>query len=324
MWTAFNPIPDGCGGDLRAAQIVELCADAGFQVRRIVRAAGSPGPPDSILKDALVGHKGTRLLLWEDTSVDHPVRLAKEHGFAVIALPQNVESLKGTVRSAVGLAGEATALSMADRIFCISEEESWLLANLGLSSDFLPYFPARAKCAGLERIARRRGPGMPSGAPWVVLGSADHPPTREGMTTLLRWVQPALREGIRVVVGGFGTEKLAAGFPGPGIGFLGALSGAQMEDLMAGARGLLVHQDRGAGALTRIPEALLAGVPVIASRLAARSSRGYDGISVYDTQDQLLALMRSGGGKVARPPSLPVEAAGRFAAALGRATNRNP
>ena len=269
MWTAFNPVPDGCGADLRAAQVVELCSDAGFQVCLIPRDGREPGAPDSVVKDTLLGHKGTRLLLWEDTSVAYPVRLAKKHGFAVIALPQNVESLKGTAQSAAGLAGEATALSMADRIFCIAEEESWLLANLGLSSDFLPYHPVRAKCADMEAIARRREAGLPSDAPWVVLGGANHPPNREGMGTLLRWIQPELREGTRVVVGGFGTEKLAAEFPGSGIEFLGTLSGRQMEDLMAGARGILVHQDRGAGALTRIPEALLARVPVVASRASS-------------------------------------------------------
>ncbi len=323
MWTAFKPTPDGCGGDLRAAQIVEICGDAGFPVRIAARAAGNKGPSDSEVRGAVLGHKGARLLLWEDTSSALPVALAKEHGYAVIALPQNVESLKGTLRSADGLAVEAASLSKADRIFCIAEEESWLLANLGLSSDFLPYFPVRAKRASLESIARRRERGVPADAPWVILGGANHPPTLEGMRTLLRWVQPAVRDGLKVLVGGFGTEGLAGEFPGTGIGFLGALPGPRMEDLMAGARGILVHQDHGAGALTRIPEALLARVPVVASRLAARSTRGYEGVSIYDSKDELLALMRSEIPGVPRPPPIPIEAISRFAAAL-RLAGRNP
>lgn len=324
MWTAFNPSPDGCGGDLRAAQIVELCGDAGLPVRIAARATGNAGPSDSEVRGALLGHTGLRLLLWEDTSAALPVALAKECGYAVIALPQNVESPKGTVQSAAGLAGEATALSMADRIFCIAEEESWLLANLGLSSDFLPYYPVRAKCAAMEAIARRRKAGVPSDAPWVVLGGANHPPTLEGMRTLLRWIQPGLHDGARLLVGGFGTEKLAAEFSGPGIEFLGTLSGLQMENLMAGALGILVHQDRGAGALTRIPEALLARVPVVASRLAARSTRGYEGLSVYDSREELLALMRSGVPGAFRPPPVPVEAVDRFASALRSLAFRFP
>jgi hypothetical protein len=318
MLPRFDPAHGGHGGNLRSAQIVELCADAGFPPRLVAR-----GESAAALEVLLRGHAGARILLWEHTPEAASVPIAKELGFTVLALPQNVETLLGTPGSADQLGREVEALSAADRVVCIAEEESWLLANLGLPSDFLPYYPTRAKCQAMEAVARRRELGIPPDAPWVVLGSADHPPTREGMRALLRWLQPGLREGMKVVVGGFGTERLAAEFSDTGVRFLGALSGPQLEDLVAGARGILVHQDRGAGALTRIPEVLIARVPVVASRIAARSTRGYDGISVYDSQEELLALLRAGAARPGRPVASPLEAMGRFTALLRSAAERH-
>jgi hypothetical protein len=342
IWTGFEPSPDGHGGNLRTAQIHELCTEAGFPPRRILREGrvalpaklagglrsrsalrragiGLPlrnlllaGFYETILLRALGAHTGARVLLWEDTSHPLPVLLARRLGFTVIALPQNIESLLGTRESTGPLASEVAGLSLANRVFCIAEEESWLLANLGVPSDLLPYHPVEIKVQAMEAVARRRMGGLAADAPWVIVGSANHVPTREGMRTLVGWLQPALRDGAKVVLGGFGTEKLEGEFADSGVRFLGPLTGPQLEGLMAGARGILVHQDRGAGALTRIPEALIARVPVVANRIAARNTRGYDGVSVYDSQEELLALLRAGVPGVARPPSRPVEAIGRL------------
>jgi hypothetical protein len=93
-------------------------------------------------------------------------------------------------------------------------------------------------------------------------------------------------------------------------------------ELLAEARGLLVHQDRGAGALSRITEALVAGVPVIANRIAARSTRGYQGVSVYDTPEELRSLIAAAGFQAL--PSLPPprEAMDRFRRTLAELASR--
>jgi hypothetical protein len=318
MLPRFDPAPGGGGGNLRSAQIVELCADAGFPAQLLGRGDGLRS-----LEERLVAHTGFRVLLWEDTAAASPVPLARKLGYAVIALPQNVETLAGTPASAGPLGEEAAALALADHVVCIADEESWLLANLGLASDVLPYYPVRAKLRSLESVARRRESGIAGDAPWVVLGGANHVPTREGMRTLLRWIHPALRGGASFAVGGFATWELAGEFAGSGIRFAGALSDRQLEDLMAEARAILVHQDRGAGSLTRIPEALIAGVPVIANLLAARSTRGYVGVTVYESQDELLALLRAPSIGAARPPVPPAGAIGRFTRLLRSAADRH-
>ncbi len=353
LWTGFDPVPDLGGGNLRTAQIVELSAEAGFAVRRIGTDARVPflarlsgglrsrfalrragiliplrnlflhGFYDAILRLAFIGHRGVRLLLWEQTSIALPALLAKEFGFTVIALPQNMESLVGSRESMALMPPEFAALSMADRVVCISDEESWLLANLGMPSGILRYHPVKSRRLALEAIARRREGGLAADAPWVVLGSAHNICNREGMRTLLRWIQQGLREGMKFTLAGFGTEKLEGEFAATGIRFLGTVPGRQLEELMAAARGVLVHQDYGAGALTRIPEALIARVPVIANRIAARSTRGCDGISIYDSQEELLNLLRAGAAAVDRPPPPPAEEMHRFVALLQSASKRN-
>jgi hypothetical protein len=353
IWTGFDPAPDGHGGNLRTAQIYELCTTAGFppqpilregrvsfpaklagglQSRSGLRRAGIRLPLrslllagfyEAILLKTLAAHRGARILLWEDTSQPLAALVARRLGYTVLALPQNIESLLGTRESTGPLGSEVAGLGLADRVFCIAEEESWLLSNLGVSSDLLPYYPVAKKRQAMEAIARRRAEGLADDAPWVIVGSANHHPTREGMRTVLRWVQPAVREGRKVVVGGFGTERIAGEFADSGVRFLGALTGLQLEELMAGARGILVHQDRGAGALTRIPEALIARVPVIANRVAARSTRGYDGVTVYDSQEELLAILRAGTPGVPSPFAPPAAAMGRFTSLLKSAADRH-
>jgi hypothetical protein len=318
-WSQFRPSPDAHGGNARSEQIADLVGKAGFSYSVIDRAGGGSPVADrvrglaqkmmhrgrwrgisasllgyymSLLDRAMRGHEGPRVLLCEDTLLPVPLWCARAHGFRTIALPHNVESLKGSGSDPRSLNAELRALQQADAIFCISNEDAWLWANLGLEARVLPYGPAGRRRERLEAIAASRARPPAPGSPWLILGTAHNAPTREGMSTVLRWLGPALREGLPLVVAGHGSESLAGTAPA-GVTFAGSLSDDSLDALLLRARGLIVHQDRGTGALTRIPEALVAGLPVLANRLAARSTESMEGVSRYETASDLLALLRA-------------------------------
>ncbi len=349
VWTGFDGSAGSHGGTLRTGQISELCRDAGFSPERIIcdghfsagrrlfaglrsaaamRKVGIRVSPRQLslyghyrtsLDRVFLRHGGPKLLIWEETNSFLPPWLAKQYGFTVIALPQNMESLVGDASSISRLSQERAGLALSQRIVTIAEEESWLLANLGLPSDYLPYYPVRSRLPGLESIAAQRDDIVSESAPWLILGNAHHVPTREGMKTLLRQLQPALRLGIRVIVAGYGTEQIAPEFADSAIDFRGTIDNAQLDQLLASTRGILINQDRGAGALTRIPEALIARIPVVANRIAARSTRDYQGVHCFDSVEELLSLVR-GPALPSPPPLAPPHAAIRRFTELLRAS----
>jgi hypothetical protein len=74
---------------------------------------------------------------------------------------------------------------------------------------------------------------------------------------------------------------------------------------------VLIYQEAGVGALTRIPEMLIAGILVIANSNTCRSAYNYDGIYCYDDDYELIKLMESELGLPEILPR-PVEAERRF------------
>jgi hypothetical protein len=85
---------------------------------------------------------------------------------------------------------------------------------------------------------------------------------------------------------------------------------------MATCSAVLIHTFGGAGAVTRIPEALVAGVPVIANANAARDQYGTPGVHVYDDSAGFCTFIRAA---LPIPPSPPRPAAeGLFQSVLQR------
>jgi len=60
-----------------------------------------------------------------------------------------------------------------------------------------------------------------------------------------------------------------------------------LYELLADTRGCIVYQENGSGALTKIPELLIAGVPVIINSHAARSHHNLPGIFEFTALEQL-------------------------------------
>ncbi len=230
--------------------------------------------------------------------VDDPLFVAplipalKRKGWPVIGLVQNLESLTRWQVTPRGqsrlLQRELQLLAACDLVITVSRDENVLLTNLGIPALFLPYYPEPEIREGLLAIRRARETRTPSQV--FMLGSGGNHATLAGMAAVMRaWQQHRLGEihgPLRVA--GFGTEALRAlKIPEADVTVLGALDSDALTRELTDARVCLCHQDDGAGALTRIMEWLVAGIPVVAGSHALRSYYGCQGTHEYATLDDM-------------------------------------
>jgi hypothetical protein len=336
------------GGQRRTLQVADLVKRAGFEVamlardgrfplprrvraavRLMLRYGVSPGRRFSTARylareylqyrAALRPRRGVSLLVWERTRNGGVVApyAAADAGVRLLAVPQNLESLvegqhdvtTRSTRPEVNLRDEIQRLRLAAAVFCISYEEQWLLADCGIQAEVLPYFPVAEIEAGLLRLRTRRDPARP--ARFLVIGTAGNPPVRAGMIELLRQAGPVARRcGCELHVAGYDTEQLA-GQLGEATVLHGSVSADELTRLMTTARGALIWQRSGSGALTRIAECLLAGLPVLANEIAARSYHHFPGIHLFRSADELAELMTA-DLPMPSAPSRPVKDETRF------------
>jgi glycosyltransferase involved in cell wall biosynthesis len=251
-------------------------------------------------------HPKARVLIWEDTTNAHVMRAAKDAGLRVVAVPQNLESLVPDM--AEGRTGqvlpwsfeyEVAQLARADRVYTISREEQWLLRLRGIDAQYVPFFPGAAERERwLALRAARQGPFDR----YVILGSAVNPPTRAGIHDILRWLASAPDTArAEIHVAGYGTEVFRE-LASDRIKVHGALGDDELFAQLRRARAVLLHQGAAVGALIRVSEMLLAGIPVIANPIAARSTGQYQGVVIYESMQQLAGLL---GRETWEPPPLP-------------------
>jgi hypothetical protein len=109
-----------------------------------------------------------------------------------------------------------------------------------------------------------------------------------------------------LIVAGYGTEAfLPARIGHDSIRLAGPMSPTELEDLLVGVRACLCYQEGGGGALTRIPEMLLAGVPVVANTHAARSFHEAQGLIEFTTLQDLPAAVARAGSMGEFPTPIP-------------------
>ena len=338
----------GHGGERRTAQIIELLESANFEIKDVTytkstkltrferyiyginiwaknnfkslkdfRTLGIWGYLYIKYKNAFKHHSGSNVLLWESTKNHIVSYVAKDNQYKIIAMPHNIESLvrgkddMSTLKSIVkNFENEIIHLAKSDAIFCISREEQWLLKLLGINADFLPYYPPKQIVDEFLEIRQARINSEKR--KFLILGTANNPPTLLGMIEQIKILEKVRKEiEFEVDIVGYGTENLREYCTGSFINLLGTVSPSQLHFLMKSAIAVLIYQKAGVGALTRIPEMLIAGIPVIANSNACRSAYNYDGIYCYDDDYELIELMKR---KLDLPKLLPrpVEAERRF------------
>lgn len=227
--------------------------------------------------------------LWENTKDRDMLYLLKATGNPVIGMPHNIESLVNS-HSIKALEKEVLNLRHCDFAFAISKEEAWLLRLLGMKAFYLPFYPPKDVQVFLSSIRQKREQREPNSIrKYALLGSATNIPTRSGMQALVDFASTQDLP-FDFYVAGYGTESLRQ-VSHPHISFLGTLSNEELDKMLVKVDGIIIYQPPTTGALTRIPEMLLAGIPVYANFDAARNYFNVNGVVTYHSFEELLSLL---------------------------------
>lgn len=341
-FSRFLPSPEHGGGSRRLLQVIELAGNLGLNVVSSAPAAVQM-EADRQCREAMrsgVDPRTESLGMWSEERrtavsrlraiaagwtrdlpanmaaalVDDPVYFEPlvdaldDRGIPWMAVCHNLESLAPS-QAAPGraldlLQQETSLLKRARQVATISREETWLLSNLGIPCLRLPYFPAEPIRLRLESVRLRRQTSGKEGI--LMIGTARNPGTRSGMESAASfWQAHGLHQtaGHLLLAGHDSNRHFRPGQFGPGVEVVGPLDDESHDRLLARVQACLCYQESGAGALTRITEMLLAGVPVLANSHAARSQHGAPGLVEFTSLGELgRALGRLEVGPPAFPP----------------------
>lgn len=240
------------------------------------------------------------------------INVMDERGIPWIAVCHNIESLSPEqVEQDCAMPlfqREVGLLRRARHVITISLEETWLLRNLGVAALYVPYYPSSELRERMLQVRKRRVASEKYGI--LVIGTAQNPPTRRGMELLGRWWSQNRWDhqvGPMKIAGFFTDRFFGQGQFGEGVQVLGPLNDAEHDEVLATTRACLCFQANGSGALTRLTEMSLAGVPMIANTMAARSHHGNPGLVEFEHLDQLKVLIENlvQGREALFPPPLP-------------------
>lgn len=230
--------------------------------------------------------------------VDDPVYFSPlieylvEHKVPIIAHCHNIESLS---RSQVVsrsqselLKHELNLLRRCNVAITISHEENFLLNNMGISSWYFPYYPVESIRLRMESIREKRTSTVKRD--YLLLGTVLNPPTLDGMIKVLeKWHPAGESSDDRLVVAGYGTARLADKCSGRNdIVFMGEIGNNELDNILCACKGTIIYQEHGSGALTKICEYLLAGIPVLVNSHAARSYHYLPGVVEFESLNHLL------------------------------------
>ena len=224
------------------------------------------------------------VFLWENTADHDLLCLVKAMGHSVVGMPHNIESLvsEGTEEA---LCREVENLKVCDAVFTISKEETWLLRVLGIDANYLPYYPPKEAEKFLLAIRQKRAERViGTRKSFLLLGSATNIPTKNGMQSMVDFFGK-MTLPFDLGVAGYETETLEKP-DNSTINFYGTVSNSELEKILCETDAVLIYQPPTTGALTRIPEMLLAGQII--------RDKGYDlkSLAIVDSMDNNELIFR--------------------------------
>jgi glycosyltransferase involved in cell wall biosynthesis len=265
--------------------------------------------------------------------------VAKDRGHKIVSLPHNFDSLAGADFNPLNrkknldlLSNEIKHLAQADRVFCISREEQWFLRLCGVDSDYLPYYPPTSVVCNLLQIREARtksyndyNSDSKKTKQFLILGTYSNPPTRLGILELVKKLKNIEKNcSFEIQIAGFGTENLKNEIDNSSrFKILGTLSNKELIDVMIKTSAVLLYQSYGLGSLTKIPEMLIAGIPIIANSIASRSYFDYNGIFIYENNQELAELIFNENFCLPKLPPPPTQHEYRFLDYITQSINAN-
>lgn len=236
----------------------------------------------------------------------------KQRKIPLVILSQNLESLS---RSQINpdyqmdlFRQELELLSLSDLIVTISREETYLLDNLGLPTFYLPYYPVKEIEIRMKKVRQQRSQTQKSGI--LLMGTVNNQVTKEGIQHIIQYWQnhlaPRLDE--KLIIAGYGTHKIQSSCAGSKIEFKGQLSDSDLDLLLTKISVCLNYQNAGSGALTKIREMQIAGVPVAANSHSARSHYHLPGLVEFTHlagAEKAIAEAKEQEGRIPIPPRPP-------------------
>lgn len=331
----FEGKPFGHGGERRALQLQELMATAGVECRYFPLCGEGGHRPFWSLCLILETYgwrlclhpkhfwrtfrfinnnytcnlrqffeRPEKTVLMEGTIEEFQVMfpLARRYGKEVVAFPHNLESLVPRENYLVGrgekwqtFRNEIHWLQTCKAVYCIAEEETWLLRLWGVNAHYLPYEPPCETKAYLDGIAHLRIRRKPNARPRILMtGSAVNLPTARGMQRVIdEWNTMAEQlQGVELRIAGYGTIENLHLLSEGNIRLLGQVTDEQMKNEMIQCDAILIYQPPTTGALTRIREAQIANIPVIANFDAARSYHRMSLLYEYQSLQELPVIIK--------------------------------
>lgn len=238
------------------------------------------------------------LVLIDDPIFFSPlVKKLNSLGIPIVALCQNIESLSKSQINENNqkrlLLQELDILGRCELIITISLEETVFLNNLGYSTSFLPYYPVETIKNQLLDIRETRESSDKNGI--LIHGTINNLVTRDGMEEVIHfWNKQSVEFDLPLLfVAGYGTEKIQHICKSEKIRFLGALNDNDLNQLMTHIMAGICYQSSGAGALTKISEMLIAGIPVMANVQASRTYINTEGVYPIRSLDDIVGVYGS-------------------------------
>lgn len=246
-------------------------------------------------------YKGTNVtFLWENTNDVAAMYLMKAAGAKIIGYPHNLESLVPTQTDPIThkqapfwLYEEINRLKLCDEVWAISKEETWLLQLFGVNAKYFPYYPPKAVEQELLQIKKKRDVlKKDEMKQYLILGSATNPPTRIGMQRLIDYFEKQKNINYTIHIAGYNTEIFGISKKSTIINH-GTVDAEVLNELLVNIDGIIINQPTTSGALTRIVENRIAGIPIYANFGAARDFYNLSDVHIYNDIDELTKLINS-------------------------------
>lgn len=241
---------------------------------------------------------------------------AKDFGLKIILGVHNLETMVSSYTEdfflkkpyPFSLFREIEYIKKADLVLCISREEQWLLRSFNIESHYFPYTPPKKLNEYYQKIREQRLIQNNIDSFYTIVSTIHNPATLKSLSVQLDELNQINKQitSFKVLLIGYGLEihKIELEKKYSFLVVEGTVDSFRMEQILQYTKAVLIYQNEGVGAITKIPEYLIAGIPIIANTHAARSAYNFEGLMAYDVSSELKDLILRSSFPVFKTPMI--------------------